>query len=94
MSRPLEKTVEREGSDYAIRRGWREYKTTSTSHRGFPDRFYARRGVIILVEWKRDAQEAESGLSGNQRERHKELRAAGVRVEVIWSMEQAREIFE
>lgn len=91
----LEKEIEHEGCAYAFRRGWIEYKTTSPSKRGFPDRFYARKGVIILVEWKRPGEErtARGGLSGNQIIRHRELRAAGVRVEVIYTLEQARAIF-
>lgn len=101
MTRPffekavLEKEVERDGCDYAFRRGWVEYKVTSPSKNGFPDRFYARNGVIILVEWKRPGEDTKlrGGLSGNQVIRHRELRAAGVRVEVIYTLEQAYEIF-
>lgn len=101
MSKPfftkaeLEKEVERDGCDYAFKRGWFEVKVTSPSKRGFPDRFYARRGEIILVEWKRDGEQSkpDGGLSRNQVIRHRELRAAGVRVEVIYTLERAHEVF-
>ena len=85
----LEKSIEREGCDYAFRRGWREYKVTSPSSRGFPDRFYARHGVVILVEWKAPGEEATT----QQAKRHRELREAGVTVYVIDNLDLAHEVF-
>jgi hypothetical protein len=85
----LEKEVERDGSDYALSRGWLEYKITSPSVRGFPDRFYARRGRIVLAEWKRGDEQP----TDQQLKRHKELRDAGVEVVVLRSVDQAQRLF-
>lgn len=85
----LEKSIEREGCDYAFRRGWREWKVTSPSVRGFPDRLYARAGVIILVEWKKTGEEATE----QQAKRHRELREVGVTVYVIDNLALAHEVF-
>lgn len=87
--RPLEKTVEGEGSDYAIARGWYEVKIMKTSKRGFPDRYYVRAGRTILVEWKRPGE----GPNPQQVKRHRELRAHGAEVFVIDNMETARAVF-
>lgn len=86
---PLESEVERQGSDYALRRGWYEVKIMRTSKRGFPDRFYARRGQIVLVEWKRLGEPPDP----QQIRRHRELRAHGVEVHVIDSLEGAHALF-
>lgn len=86
----LESSVEAKGCEYAFKRGWFEAKLTSPSANGWPDRFYARDGVIILVEWKRDE---DTEPSPQQSLRHTQLRKYGVRVEVIGSMRKAREVF-
>ncbi len=87
QKRQLEKTDEQKARDWAPTRGWIEYKLVSPECNGFPDRFYARRGVIILAEWKKPGL-AEKGLSQNQIRRHKELREHGVTVKVFDTFEQ------
>jgi hypothetical protein len=95
MSKPFfvkpvrEASVEAEGCAYARERGWIEFKITSPSKRGFPDRFYARWGTILLVEWKKPGE----GPTPQQAKRHRELRAAGVLVCVIDNMDLARAVF-
>ena len=86
----LEKHIEAEGNAFAFRRGWLEFKLTSPSRRGWPDRFYVRRGVIILVEWKRPGEEP----TVQQAKLHRELRDAGVKVYWMTSLEQAKEVFQ
>ena len=86
----LEKDIERMGCAYAFRRGWREWKVTSPSARGFPDRFYARRGRIVLAEWKKEGEEPTE----QQLERHRELREAGVEVVVLDSLDAAIDVFK
>lgn len=85
----LESEIEKAGCAYARRRGWREWKVTSPSARGFPDRFYARRGRIVLVEWKQPGEPATE----QQARRHRELREAGVDVRVLDSLEAALILF-
>ena len=85
----LEKDIEAVGMKFAQRRGWFEVKIERTSKRGFPDRFMARKGRVILVEWKRNGEEPTT----QQLKRHAELRAAGV--EVFWfdNLEDAYRVF-
>lgn len=86
----LEKDIEKAGGDFAFRRGWFTLKLTSPSRRGWPDRFYARRGRIVLVEWKRPGEEPDP----LQAKMHKDLRAHGVEVHWLTSLEQAKELFQ
>lgn len=95
----LEREVEQPASKYAKLRRWFEIKIMRASRNGFPDRFYARRVPtcphcgnetnVLLVEYKRPGG---GRLSESQIERIAELRAAGVRVEVIDDLERAREV--
>jgi hypothetical protein len=81
--------VERPASAYAESRGWFETKIMLTSKNGFPDRFYARNGRIILVEYKAPDEEPKA----QQKLRHKELRQHGVEVFVIDNLKDAYVIF-
>lgn len=85
----LEKDIEAVGCAFAFKKGWIEYKVTSPSRRGFPDRFYARDGVILLVEWKKDGEPPTI----QQERRHRELREHGVEVHVIDNLEYAYDLF-
>lgn len=85
----LEKNIEKEGCEYAAKRGWYEAKLVSPNKRGWPDRFYARRGRIVLVEWKRPGEPATT----QQLKRHRELREAGVEVCVLDNLEDAKRLF-
>lgn len=49
--------IERPASAYAESRGWFEVKIMLTSKNGFPDRLYARNGVIVFVEYKAPGEE-------------------------------------
>jgi len=89
-SPPRESKIEKAGSDYAERRGWFEFKIMAASKNGIPDRFYARRGRCVFVEWKREKKEPSS----RQLRRHREMRAAGLEVHVIDTIEGAYELFE
>jgi hypothetical protein len=66
--------------------GWLVVKIMRASPNGFPDRFYARGGRIVLIEWKRPG----GRLSEQQKHRHAELRAAGVEVYTVDNLEDAR----
>jgi hypothetical protein len=84
----LEKDHEAEGRAYAQRRGWLEVKLVSPSRRGWPDRFYARRGVIVLAEWKLPGE----GPTPQQAKVHRDLRRHGVAVHVFHTLEEAMEV--
>lgn len=81
--------IERPASAYAELRGWFEAKIERASKRGFPDRFYARDGRIVLVEYKAPGEKP----TPQQIRRHQELREHGVEVHVIDSLEAAYELF-
>ena len=81
--------VEQPFVDFAKSRGWICEKVVSLSRKGWPDRFLARKGHIVLCEFK-----APLKVPGEQQlKRHKELRAAGI--EVVWfnDLEKAKEYF-
>lgn len=84
----LERDIERPACQYAKVRGWFVTKIMRAAPNGFPDRFFARNGEVLLIEFKRPGgQPTEQQLL-----RHSELRAAGVRVEVIDDLDDAKRI--
>ncbi len=85
---PLEKDLERKDRDVAKRNGWFVIKIMRASLNGFPDRFYAKGGRVVLIEWKKPG----GVLSEQQKQRHKELRAAGVEVHVVDNLEEAMRV--
>lgn len=58
--------------------GWLCEKVVSLSRNGWPDRFLARKGRIVLCEFKRPGEKP----TPQQDKRHRELRAFGI--EVVW----------
>lgn len=84
----LEKEVERPAHDYAKSRGWFAEKIMRTGRKGFPDHFFARNGLIILIEFKRPGEEP----TAQQQKRHRELRKQGVPVFVVDNLDEAKRI--
>ncbi len=94
-----ESTIERRHRTIARAAGWFVEKIMATGMNGFPDRFYARarrqdvcrtcnRGRVILLEWK-----SLTGVLSKQQElRISQLKAAGVEVHVVRSIEEANRI--
>lgn len=80
--------IEKPAIEFAESRGWYQCKITSPSKRGIPDRFLARRGRIILVEFKRPGKEP----TAQQAVRHKELRDHGVEVHWINNLRDAYDL--
>lgn len=81
--------IEQPAIAYAERRGWLVVKFVSPGCRAIPDRFCARNGRIILVEFKAPGEVP----SKQQAKRHRELRAHGVEVHVIDNLEAAYDLF-
>lgn len=86
----LESDLEAKAMAYAVQRGWYEIKIMKASRKGFPDRFLARRGRIILIEFKKPGELANT--SRNQKKEHRDLIAHGVEVFTADSMEQLSEL--
>lgn len=86
----LERQLERKAMQLALTRGWYEIKIMKASRKGFPDRFLARDGRVLLIEFKRPGELDDT--SRNQKKEHLALDAHGVEVHVIDSMEQVREL--
>ena len=84
----LEKHIERADRDAARKAGWFVEKIRLTGRNGFPDRFYAKGGRVILIEWKKPGQKPTE----QQLIRHAELRLAGVEVHVCDNLEDAKRI--
>jgi hypothetical protein len=76
--RQLETDIEQKHRELAMRHGWFVEKIERTTRGGFPDRFYAKAGRVVLVEWKRPG----GRLSRQQELRIEQLRTAGVEVYV------------
>ena len=69
--------------------GWICEKVISQSRKGWPDRFCAKDGRVVLVELK-----APGKRPGPQQEkRHRELRAAGLEVAWFDNLEAAKNYF-
>ncbi len=90
MDDQLESKTERDAMDYAESRGWWQDKVMRTSKGSFPDRFLARNGRIILIEFKKEGEPPRP----KQAKRHRELRAAGVTVHVVDSLADAKRILK
>jgi len=86
----LESEIERPAHAFAKSRGWFAEKIMRTGRRGFPDHFFARNGLIILIEFKRPGEEPTL----QQKKRHRELRLQGVPVFVVDSLEEAMRILQ
>jgi len=86
--RQLESDIERRHRQEATIAGWFVEKIMACARNGFPDRFYAKEGRVVLIEWKRVGQR----LTPQQRLRHDELRDAGVEVYVCYSIAEANQI--
>lgn len=90
MRKHLESEIEAKHRARAMAQGWFVEKIEKTGRGGFPDRFYARAGRVVLLEWKRPG-----GRTGKQQLlRHDELRAAGVEVYVVHSVAAAEAVLE
>lgn len=85
----LEKEIERPATFYAERRGWFEFKIMQASKRSIPDRFYARGGRLLFVEYKRPGEKP----TRQQLRRHAEMREHGIEVHVIDNMDTAYALF-
>lgn len=86
--RQLESGIERKHREAAISDGWFVIKIMRASINGFPDRFFAKGGRVVLLEFKRPG----GVLSAQQRLRHAELKAAGVEVHTVYSLDEANRI--
>lgn len=76
--------------EFAKTRGWLIEAMQSKSRNGFPDTFAARRGTVVLCEFKRDGEEP----SAQQLLRHAELRRQGVTVVWFDNLQDAKEFFQ
>lgn len=75
--------------DYAKCRGWFIEAIQSKSRNGFPDTFAARRGRIVLCEFKAPGEEPTE----QQALRHTQLRAQGVEVAWFDNLDDAKAFF-
>lgn len=81
--------IEQPAREFAISRGWLFEKVVSNTRRGWPDRFCARKGAVILVEFKKPGKEPTE----QQLLRHSELRRYGLEVHWIDNLKQAYDLF-
>lgn len=86
--RQLESEIEQKHRDIARAAGWFVVKIEKASLNGFPDRFYAQAGRVVLLEFKRPG----GVMSAQQKLRHRELCAAGVEFYVVYSVAEANRV--
>lgn len=86
----LESDIVAEAHEYAILRGWFTFKVESPTMTGLPDRFYARRGIIIFIEWKTK----DGVLSERQKIVHRDMREHGITVYVFDNLEDAKKVLK
>ena len=82
-----EKDLQKFITRYCKQQGVFCQKTESRSARGFPDLMLARDGLVLFMELKTPA--GTGRLSALQLKRHREMRAAGLRVEVVACPDEA-----
>lgn len=83
-----ESKLEKDSGEFAESRGWWQFKIMKASKNGVPDRYYARRGRSIFVEYKKE----DKPPTAQQLKRHKDMRDHGIEVFVVDTFEQAKEI--
>lgn len=71
-----ESVYEQIAVDEAVKAGWFCRKLAWIGRRNGPDRFFAKEGRVVLIEFKRPGETARD----NQADEIEELRAAGVEV--------------
>ena len=85
---PLEKTIEDQARDWALRDGWMVRKVSWVGRKGAPDRVFLRDGRTIFIEMKRPGDQPRE----IQWVEIKALRQAGVIVEYADSVESVKAI--
>jgi hypothetical protein len=75
----LEREIESIVCKYAEQQGWLQYKFTSPSNRGVPDRLFLKNGKIIFIEFKAPGKK----LTRLQNHIIKKIRLQGFTTEVI-----------
>lgn len=71
--------LEEDSVKHAEGLGWYQRKVVYAGVKGAPDRWFFKKGVLVIVEFKKIGE----GPDGHQVRRHRELRAAGFEVYVI-----------
>ncbi len=89
MKKMLEKQIEEKVGTYAKEQGFLVYKFTSPQRSAVPDRLYINpRGDMSFLEFKRWGQVPTPA----QAREHERLRNQGVKVFVVDSVEQGKEV--
>lgn len=87
---PLEKVIESKVCEYARSKGMLAYKFTSPQRAAVPDRMLICNGKAFFIEFKRRGLKPTPA----QEREHATLRAHGMRVFVVDSVEQGKGIID
>lgn len=85
-----ESTIEGKACEYAEKRGWFVVKLMRCNIDSMPDRLFHRRGYTMYIEFKKFGE----GASPKQAKRHRELRAKGIPVHVVDTLEAAYDLLQ
>jgi hypothetical protein len=81
----LESSIEDDVVCWAENRNWWVRKVKYIGQRAAPDRWFAKNGRLIIIEFKRDRR----GADPLQAREHKKMRAAGLEVHTVSSRDAA-----
>ena len=90
----LESDIELSACKYAKNLGMLVYKLKTPQQRGAPDRMFIVGHVLFFIEFKRVYKGKPTKPTKQQLKRHQELRDRGFTVEVVWSLDQAKVVFD
>lgn len=85
----LERDIEKKVCRHAEQHGWLVRKFTSPSQRAVPDRIFMRDGRTVFVEFKATGKRPTAAQSYE----HDRLRAAGMTVHIIDTIEAGYALF-
>jgi hypothetical protein len=91
MSRVLEKTIERNVVNYALKKGIESVKLNGMGKRSHPDRmFLGPRGRVLFIEFKKPGEEP----TPLQKHLHKKWKRLGHKVYVVDNVTIGRELID
>ncbi|WOE76369.1 hypothetical protein [Alterisphingorhabdus coralli] len=85
MSAELEAEIEDDVTIFATNRGWLVRKMVYPGRRGCPDRWFFKRGRLVIIEFKRPGEPP----TGNQEREHVRFFEQGFHVHVLSDRDKA-----
>lgn len=81
-----ERKIEKDAKKFAVKNGWYVRKFKTVNRRGVPDDIFIRAGVVMFIEFKKPGEPATE----QQHLEHERIRAQGIQVHVVDSLQVAQ----